>query len=159
VIIRPAEEEDVDSLLLIEQTCFSHERFPRHYIEGLMALRAADVLVGTVRELVVSSAMVMHYDARNRSHLLSLATLPSHQGRGLSRKMLARAEELARRHGSSSMSLEVRKGNSPAIHLYERQGYSTVGALADFFGPREDAWQMEKPLWPGASILHKCTRS
>jgi ribosomal protein S18 acetylase RimI-like enzyme len=146
VIIRSAEEEDIDALLLIEQACFSHERFHRSYIESLMSLKAADVFVGTVQELVVSSAMVMHYDVQSRSHLLSLATLPSHRGRGLSRKMLVRAEELARGRGSSSMLLEVRKGNSPAIRLYERQGYSTFGALADFFGLRQDAWQMEKPL-------------
>jgi ribosomal protein S18 acetylase RimI-like enzyme len=146
VIIRPAEEEDIDALLLIENACFGHERFHRPYIECLMSLRATDVLVGTVSGLVVSSAMVIHYDVQGRSHLLSLATLPSHRGRGFSRRMLIRTEEIARRRGSSSMSLEVRKCNSQAIGLYQGQGYGTIGVLNDFFGPRQDAWQMEKPL-------------
>jgi len=146
VNVRTAKEDDIDALLLIEQTCFGPERFYRPYIKGLMSLKAADLLVGTVKESVIASAMVMHYAALGRSHLLSLATLPSHQGKGFSRRMLIKAEELARGRGSSSMSLEVRKANSPAIRLYEGQGYSTIGDLADFFGPREDAWRMEKDL-------------
>lgn len=146
MIIRTAEESDIEALLHIEQSCFGHERFDRAYIETLMSLEGADVLVGTLQDQAVSSVMVMHYPTCGRSHLLSLATLPSYQGRGISRRMLLKAEELARERGSSSISLEVRKRNRSAIRLYEGHGYATIGYLADFFGTRQDAWQMEKAL-------------
>jgi ribosomal protein S18 acetylase RimI-like enzyme len=137
--------EDMDALLSIEQSCFRKERFHQSYIEILLAAEEVDVIVGEVKGVVVASAMVEH-EAHGRSHLLSLATDPGHQGQGYSKSMLAKVEVLARERGSCLMFLEVRVDNSPALRLYHGNGYRTVRLLADFFGPREDAWQMEMPL-------------
>jgi ribosomal protein S18 acetylase RimI-like enzyme len=137
--------EDMDALLSIEQSCFRKERFYQSYIEILLASEEVDVIVGEVKGLVVASAMAEH-DLASRSHLLSLATDPGHQGHGYSRSMLAKIEELARERGSRLMFLEVRVDNSPALRLYQGNGYRMIRLLADFFGPQEDAWQMDRPL-------------
>ncbi len=146
MIIRPAEMEDMEALLAIEGACFRGERFHRSYIEHLISAEEVDVFVCVVRGAVISSAMVVHYRASELSRLLSLATLPAYRGRGYSRTMLKRAEDLARQNGSRKMGLEVRKSNLAAIGLYEENGYRSIGTLHDFFGPVGDAWQMEKCL-------------
>jgi len=145
VIVRPANAEDMDALLSIEQSCFRKERFYQPYIEGLLASESVDSLVGVVKGAVVASAMVEH-EAHGRSHLLSLATDPGHQGQGYSKSMLAKVEELARGRGSRLMFLEVRVDNAPALRLYRGNGYRIIRLLPDFFGPQEDAWQMEKDI-------------
>jgi ribosomal protein S18 acetylase RimI-like enzyme len=146
MIVRPAKAEDMDALLSIEQSCFRKERFYQQYIESLLSSPEVDSLVGEVKGTVVASSMIIHDRKSKRSHLLSLATLPSHQGRGYSKLMLARVEELARERGSSIIFLEVRVDNSPALRLYQGNGYIATWMLPDFFGPQEDAWLMEKAL-------------
>jgi len=136
----------MDALLSIERSCFRKERFYQPYIESLLSSPDVDSIVGEVKGVVVASSMIMHDAGTRKSHLLSLATLPSHQGRGYSKLMLARVEELARARGSSLIFLEVRVGNSPALRLYQRNGYLAKQLLPGFFGPREDAWLMEKAL-------------
>ena len=45
------------------------------------------------------------------------------------------ADELAKNNGVKTIRLDVRKGNVPAIKLYERCGYTYVGAInLDFRG-------------------------
>ncbi len=134
------------ALLAIEQSCFGHERFERRYIDELIGSSEADVFVAVVKGMVIGSVMVKHEAANERSHLLSLALLPSEQGKGYSRSMLGLSEDLGRRRGSRSMYLEVREHNAPAIRLYRNAGYAVVTKLADFFGRSEDAWLMTRQL-------------
>ena len=43
------------------------------------------------------------------------------------------------------MTLEVRKSNGPAIHLYEQAGFRVEGERKNFYeSPREDAFIMWK---------------
>ena len=56
-------------------------------------------------------------------------------GTGLVRALLAEAEA----DGAKRVFLEVRVGNEPARHLYERCGFREVGIRKDFYrGPKED---------------------
>lgn len=57
----------------------------------------------------------------------TLATRPAVRGSGLSRRLLAYAEELARRQGAVVMRLDTFHQNAPARHLYEDTGYVHIG--------------------------------
>ena len=50
--------------------------------------------------------------------------LPAYRGRGLSRLLLEKTEEIARRLGCCKLTLEVLENNIPAIRLYETSGYA-----------------------------------
>ena len=53
----------------------------------------------------------------------------------IAQKLLEYADELAKNNGVKTIRLDVRKGNVPAIKLYERCGYTYVGAInLDFRG-------------------------
>ena len=133
-------------LLLIEQSCFGGERFDRQYIEDLLDDEDVDVFVAVVKDAIVGSAMIRHERRGKRSNLLSLALLPCEQGRGYSKVILAKVEELAQKRGSRSVYLEVRVQNAPAIRLYHNSGYVTGSRLQGFFGKDEDAWKMTKGI-------------
>lgn len=83
--------------------------------------------------------------------LLSIAVLPEYRGCGLAEQLLLYwfASEPALRE----IFLEVRVGNKPAISLYEKLGFVSLGYRKNYYShPREDALIMKKdfrPVSPG----------
>jgi ribosomal-protein-alanine N-acetyltransferase len=80
----------------------------------------------------------------------TLAVPPQVRGRGvggiLLRDMIARAA----RGGASSLLLEVRADNGPAISLYSRHGFTRIAVRRGYYQPEGvDAWVMRlRPLPP-----------
>jgi ribosomal protein S18 acetylase RimI-like enzyme len=56
---------------------------------------------------------------------LTIAVVPSRRGRGLGKELLEALLEQAREDGYPAVSLSVEPDN-PALHLYERHGFSKV---------------------------------
>lgn len=56
----------------------------------------------------------------------------SYQNRGIGSIALAEAERLAKEHGSHILKLKVFK-NSPAVHLYKRQGFGLTSEDDRFY--------------------------
>ncbi|WP_295474698.1 GNAT family N-acetyltransferase [uncultured Pseudomonas sp.] len=52
-----------------------------------------------------------------------VVVLHSHRGLGISQKMLAKVEEIARQRGCCKLTLEVLEGNEAAQAAYRRQGF------------------------------------
>jgi GNAT superfamily N-acetyltransferase/predicted RNA-binding protein with PIN domain len=63
------------------------------------------------------------FHAKPLINIHDLAVLPSHRGRGIGRKLLARAEQAARKSGCCKLTMEVAQGN-PAKRLYEDFGFT-----------------------------------
>ena len=53
-----------------------------------------------------------------------VVVLGSHRGQRVGEKMLALAEQIARRRGACKLTLEVLGGNASAVTLYERIGFA-----------------------------------
>jgi ribosomal-protein-alanine N-acetyltransferase len=76
------------------------------------------------------------------SHLLNLCVRPDMQGIGLGRAMLDHLVEVARKHNTEAIFLEVRPSNTAAIQLYKRAGFTEVGTRPGYYPApdgREDA--------------------
>ncbi|BAP45074.1 GNAT family N-acetyltransferase [Pseudomonas sp. 21LCFQ02] len=52
-----------------------------------------------------------------------VVVLSSHRGLGISQKMLAKVEEIARQRGCCKLTLEVLEGNEVAKAAYQKQGF------------------------------------
>ncbi len=65
----------------------------------------------------------MTYDGR-RIHLHHFTILPSHQGKGLGKKLARESLKVARQR-SCPVKLEVHDENIPAIRLYKKLGFVT----------------------------------
>jgi ribosomal-protein-alanine N-acetyltransferase len=73
-------------------------------------------------------------------HINNLAVEPEHRGRGLGRRLLADVLDEAARRGASRATLEVRRSNRVAIHLYEQMGFAEAGVRRAYYtNPVEDA--------------------
>ena len=69
----------------------------------------------------------------------NLATLPSMRRRGIAVHLLEHAILRSRAKGLTSIWLEVRVSNQPAIALYERFGFSVNGTRSAYYADGEDA--------------------
>jgi [ribosomal protein S18]-alanine N-acetyltransferase len=90
--------------------------------------------------------------APGEAQLLNLSVVPDARRRGLGRALLAQFLDDARRLGAEQVFLEVRVSNTPAIVLYEREGFQRVGRRTAYYpgateeAPREDALVMRRAI-------------
>jgi len=132
-------------------------------VENETALHAVPWTRGNFEDSLSAgySAWVMRLDAHrvayavmlhvlDESHLLNLSVAQPAQGVGIGGMLLRFLFEEARRCGASQMFLEVRPSNQPALALYRRHGFRSVGRRKDYYpvvgGGREDAIVMRRDL-------------
>jgi ribosomal protein S18 acetylase RimI-like enzyme len=60
--------------------------------------------------------------------------LTEFQGRGLGRRLIDRAREIARKTGAGSIHLQVNRRNTRAIRAYERSGFTVVRSVVSDIG-------------------------
>lgn len=69
----------------------------------------------------------------------NLATLPAHRRRGFAASLLERVIDDAPEQGVRSITLEVRRSNEPAIKLYKRFGFETIGVRPLYYTEKRPA--------------------
>lgn len=67
----------------------------------------------------------------HRAEIGKMMTRVSHRGRGVARRLLQAAEELARGQGKSLLVLDTAVEDG-AMGLYEKQGFTFVGIIPDY---------------------------
>ncbi len=85
--------------------------------------------------------------AADESDIMNLAVHPQYRRHALGQKLLSALQQVLTENGSAAITLEVRVSNLPAISLYEKLGFQTVGRRPNYyFHPREDAIIMRKEM-------------
>lgn len=146
-MIAPATPADLDAVLEIERHSF-HSAWTRETFERELVTHHARIdVVRDERGRVLAFHNYWLVSASAELHVLSIATHPDHRRRGLAGLLLAHAVAAARAGGAALATLEVRKGNAPAIALYERFGFRTVHVRARYYQDNdEDALVMTLAL-------------
>ena len=76
----------------------------------------------------------------DEGYINNVAVRPEYRRRGLAAALISLLINEARTIGLAFMTLEVRESNAPAIALYEKLGFTTVGRRKKYYEkPREDA--------------------
>jgi ribosomal-protein-alanine N-acetyltransferase len=79
----------------------------------------------------------------------TIAVAPAAQGRGVGALLLRALTERAAGSGASSLLLEVRADNAPAIALYAREGFEKISVRRRYYQPGDvDAWIMRRRPLP-----------
>ena len=76
----------------------------------------------------------------DEAHIATIAVHPDYRHRGIARRLLAEGLLEAARQGAVKSLLEVRAGNTDALHLYYGVGYQAVGLRPNYYQTeKEDA--------------------
>lgn len=129
-------EGDLSQVAEIERLCFSEpwsekslELLMRDTNFGLVALCEGRV-----------AAYVGVISVAPEGEITNVATHPDFRRRGLASELLERLKKEASERGIESIFLEVRRSNTAARALYEKQGFEVIGERKGFYSnPKEDA--------------------
>lgn len=140
--ILDAREEHLEDLERLEKCCFTVPWTAEQLRSQLPDDRHVFIVAefcGTVLGYVGMAWVI------DEGYISNVAVDPEYRLIGLGSALI---EELLRRCGALGLSfvtLEVRRGNAPAISLYQKHGFSVVGERKNYYEqPREDALLMTK---------------
>ena len=150
---QPMGVADLDRVLLLEQTAYSHPWSRGNFIDSLAAGYTAELRRDNSGDLL---GYFVAQPGFEETHLLNLTVAPDRQRAGQGSALLERLLSLCRQRGDQALWLEVRPSNQPARALYHRFGFVEVGNRRNYYPAsgdrREDALVMRLGLsgWAAA---------
>ncbi len=142
VSLRPMSMNDLDAIMRIEPTIYSHPWTRGNFSDSLNSGYSAWVLFDSAsnkNEIIGYALMMMVLD---EAHLLNISVADNYQKQGLGKLLLQHMMDKAREHGAANMFLEVRISNISAIGLYEAIGFNEMAIRRAYYPTktgREDA--------------------
>ncbi len=130
----------LEGIAAVDRAAFAHP-----WSADALALLCGDTAFGFA---VVEDGVPVAYGGMltvlDEGQITNIATHPNHRRRGYAAGVLAALLEEARARGITFVTLEVRESNAPAIALYEKFGFVTVGKRPRFYTePVETALVMQ----------------
>ncbi len=136
--LRPMQMDDLDAIMQIEPTIYSHPWTRGNFSDSLNSGYSAWVLEQD-RGVIGYALLMMILD---EAHLLNLSVAKHQQKQGLGRYLLEHMLKIAKNHQAANLFLEVRPSNVAAIALYENMGFSEMAVRRGYYpahNGREDA--------------------
>ena len=132
-------EAMLDDVLHIENRAYTHPWTRGNFVDSLntgyqiQAIYGGDVLLG----------YFVAMQGVGEVHLLNITVAPEFQGQGWAVMLLDALAIWSRSQGAEMLWLEVRVSNAHAQQVYERYGFTRVGARKNYYpvaaSQREDA--------------------
>ena len=146
VVCRRVGLKQTDELIALEETCFETDRIVRRNLRRLLCSPSA-LCVGALQGKDLLGSMIVLFRSNSSiARIYSLAVSPQARGRGIGKRMIAKAEREARPRGCKRLRLEVRKDNRAAIRLYEQCGFTSSNVLPGYYEDGTDALVFWKEL-------------
>lgn len=145
--IRAARVEDLDSLVLLEETSFQVDRLSRRSFQRWLKGENCIFLVAeNIESGLVGYGLVLLHSGTRLARLYSIAVSPTQRGKGIAQQLIAALEDAAEEEDRFFMRLEVAKENAGAVRLYEKLGYIVFGEWQDYYEDHSDAFRMQKRI-------------
>lgn len=136
--LRPMQLDDLDAIMQIEPTIYSHPwtrgNFSDSLNSGYSAWVLEDMSLGKSTKMIGYALMMMVID---EAHLLNLSIAKAHQKQGLGRYLLEHMLKIAKTHKAANIFLEVRSSNISAIALYENMGFCEMAVRRGYYPAKE----------------------
>ena len=139
--IRAMQQSDLVHVMAIEQTVHDWPWSLGNYEDCLSSHYDAWVALASDGELQGYYVLMTVVD---EAHLLTIAVKQCCQRQGLGKYLLSHALAQAKRNKLTSMLLELRLSNQPAMQLYQSCGFVLVGRRKNYY--RVDQQQREDAL-------------
>ncbi len=144
-IIRKATRDDLKFLEKLETTCFpKFQQNNSRSIRNSITSEFQKVLIAEIKEgknhQPAGSATLFMYARSIR--IFSIAVLPEMQGKGIGKKLLDYAINLARTGKFNQITLEVRKSETSVVELYKKAGFVITAELIDYYKEGENGYRM-----------------
>ena len=139
-MIRRMSPEDIPSAAALEALCFS-EPWTENAYRSAFRRDGVDYFFWIEEEDGEAVGIISLTRMGEDGEIGNVAVHPDRRRRGIARRLLLTALEYGEKElHMEAFTLEVRDGNTGAIHLYESEGFRTEGVRPGFYKkPTEDA--------------------
>ncbi len=141
-MIRKMNHKDIEFVAQLEKECFSRpwsEQSLKKETDNPNSL----FLVYEENQKIIG--YIGLYLIVEEADITNIAISESYRGKGYGRKLLAEAMNQVFLKDYHAVTLEVRRSNLAAIHLYQSMGFQVEGIRKNFYDfPTEDAYIMWK---------------
>ena len=145
ILIREAEEKDVDAIYDIGRLCFSDAWRRETVHHDLMENEHSFYLVAEEDGIITGYGCF--WFIADEGQLVNIGVRPENRRQGIARLLLQKGIEEARKHNMLTMFLEVRVSNLSAQKMYETFGFKNLGLRKKVYErPIEDGYVMERAL-------------
>jgi [ribosomal protein S18]-alanine N-acetyltransferase len=135
--IRPMDAADLDRVMELQRRAFTHP-WTTEMVKKELTQDWSTVLLAEEGGRLLGIAIF--WLVADELHLLNIATDPDFRQRGVGRALLDATFVRGRAHKCRIATLEVRRGNGPALSLYRAYGFRPVGMRPNYYtDDREDA--------------------
>jgi ribosomal-protein-alanine acetyltransferase len=144
--IEAASIKNLDEFYRIELQCFKEEAFAKQQIAYLLTdYNTISLEVKTDADIAGFIIAQIEFEDKEFGHIVTLNVAPNYRHKGVAIKLLTEIERFLKQRGVSECRLEVREDNHPAIKLYHKLGYQTVGKLERYYG-KKHGFYLKKAL-------------
>lgn len=148
VTIRPANLNDINALLVLENASFQTDRLTRRNFTYLLTKAHAHTLIAEQAGKLCGYIMTLFSRGTSAARLYSIAVQTDYARQGIALQLLQAIEAYALAHDYMSMRLEIRRDNVPSQHFFRKHGYRQFGEVANYYEDDEMALRFEKWLAP-----------
>ncbi|MBE5928233.1 MAG: ribosomal-protein-alanine N-acetyltransferase [Lachnospiraceae bacterium] len=143
ITIRMMDYNDIEEIFAIEAECFT-EPWTKESFKYSVDTESDYSVVAVCDGRVCGYLMLrITYDSAD---IMNVAVAASYRKKGIAGLMMQDVIGYAKNKGVESFLLEVRESNAPAIGLYEKMGFKTIGRRKGYYtSPTEDALVMMNP--------------
>lgn len=139
MIIRAAEQMDIDAIVRVENACFSTPWSIDAIKHEICENKLADFMIACYEENNIIGYIGI-WTLLDECQINKIAVMPEKRKIGIGKTILNHVIELTRDMGVKSWYLEVRESNTAAQALYRSAGFSSVGTRKNYYiNPVEDA--------------------
>ena len=130
-ILRLAEIDDIPSIMEIEQICFDKDSFSKRQFVYLISQAKGYFCVAEYQQRVGGYFSVLINQRACSLRIYSIAVHPDFRGKKVGQLLIDQIAVIAQKQGLKRITLEVNVSNSPAIHLYEKNGFKCTADIED----------------------------
>ncbi|MBQ3310638.1 ribosomal protein S18-alanine N-acetyltransferase [bacterium] len=149
VTIRLMEQKDIDKIAEIEEKAYGEHHWSKDSFYNELSNNLAryfcafdenNTLLGYAGSWIII----------DEAHITNLAVSPEHRNKKVGESLLVKIIETCYKEMAKYLTLEVRISNTPAINLYEKYGFKSLGTRKGYYQDNnEDALIMwtENIFW------------
>ncbi len=141
-----AEPTDINELDRLERQLFHTDRCSRRSFRYLIRRGAVLLARRQGEKTIAGYAILLSRRNSRKMRVYSLAVLPAERQAGLGSMLVAEIEAIARRAGSTSLTLEVADSNLAALALYRKCGFHQHGFRYGYYQDGGHALLLHKNL-------------
>ena len=145
IIVRKAQQADIPAILEIEWECFREDSFSIEQFAYLISRSKGTFYVMMEADRVIAYVSLLFHGGTRYLRIYSIAVHPDFRGKKVGQLLIDQIAVIAQKQGLKRITLEVNVSNSPAIHLYEKNGFKCISIKENYYHNGISAYYMQRP--------------